>query len=173
MSKKRQIVPTLMWPRTVFENDCLATPLRAVNTVAQGCGGPIGLADVIARGQLSGVLPCGGNQVLTSASAQKSFAHRRAPLKYPRRASHHRQLVVIPCLLGQPVVLGTLCPNAVKAVDGRRRSLCLPLPAQVAELSPWSRTTPGQSNPLLPMTTAAAFGTGVSWCSVVWPRRPF
>lgn len=99
MSKKQQIVPTLMWPREVFENDCLATPLRAVNTVAQGCGGPLGLADVIARGQLSGVLPCGGNQVLTSAVAQKSFAHSRGRLKYQRRASRRRRSAVAPRLL--------------------------------------------------------------------------
>lgn len=167
MSKKRQIVPTLMWPREVFENDCLATPLRAVNTVAQGCGGPIGLADVIARGQLSGVLPCGGNQVLTSASAQKSLAHRRAPLKYPRRASRHRQSAVVLRLLGQPVALSGLCPDAVNSSAGRRRSSCLPLPAQVAELSPWSRTTPGQFNPL--------FVDGDVWhpCSGVEPFRRF
>lgn len=62
MSKKCQYTPTLLWPRHVFENDCLAQPLRAVNTVAQGCGGPIGLADAVARASLTGVTPGNANQ---------------------------------------------------------------------------------------------------------------
>ena len=154
MSKKVQYTPTLLWPRHVFENECLAQPLRAVNTVAQGCGGPIGLADSLARASLTGVTPGNANQA------------RAVFFKLPLGCGQSCLVLLWrPGVLGPPPAAQRPCRPRTAVCAGVRRfrrlqppSLSLPPPfpstlfpplrkaaVQVAELSPWSRTTPESS----------------------------
>lgn len=148
MSKKVQYTPTLLWPRHVFENECLAQPLRAVNTVAQGCGGPIGLADSLARASLTGVTPGNANQARAvffklplgcgqscSCGGRGFWAHRLQPSARvgPEPPFARASVASAACRTPFPP------PPSPPSFPLRKAAV------QVAELSPWSRTTPESS----------------------------